>query len=180
MARLARILRLPRRLARDRDGSTAIEFAFVAMPFFFMMFALLQVGYLFVLSSTLENAVMDTSRRIRTGELQTSGGTAATFKTAMCARMSVFQGSCNANLSIDVRVMPQFATTPPDPMADGATFNSGVLTFAPGGAQDIVLVRAWWRQPLFAPLMTQGLSRLGDGKAVMTAAAAFRNEPYTR
>lgn len=178
MRRLHDLTRFPRRLARARDGATAVEFAMVAAPFFFMLFALFEVGHLFVLSSTLENATMDAGRRIRTGQLQSEGGGVAAFRTNLCSRMSIFQAQCEANLEIDVRVMPQFSAAPPDPMADGETFNEGVLTFVPGGREDIVLVRAWWRQPLFTPLMSQGLSRLGDGKAVLTAAAAFRNEPF--
>ena len=167
-----------RRFGRDRDGATAVEFAMIAAPFFFMLFALLEVGHLFILSSTLENATMDASRQIRTGQLQDTGGTEEQFKTLLCGRMSIFEGQCEANLEIDVRVLPQFSTPTPDPMADGETFNEGALTFEPGGREDIILVRAWWRQPLFTPMMSQALSRLEDGRAVLTSAAAFRNEPF--
>lgn len=176
--RLFRLPRFPRRFLRERSGATAVEFGLIAAPFFFMLFALLEVGHLFVLSSTLENATMDAARRIRTGQVQASGGTASTFKQLVCDRMSVFQSQCDANLRIDVRTLNQFADTPPDPMSNGTTFNEGVLTFQPGGREDIILVRAWWRQPLFTPLMNQGLSRLRDGKAVLTTASAFRNEPF--
>lgn len=178
MRSLQSLIRFPRRLAGARGGATAVEFAMVAAPFFFMLFALIEVGHLFVLSSTLENATMDAGRRIRTGQLQSEGGDAAAFKANLCSRMSIFEGQCNANLELDVRVMPQFSSPPPDPMADGATFDSDALMFQPGGREDIILVRAWWRQPLFTPLMSQGLDRLGDGKAVLASATVFRNEPF--
>lgn len=173
-----RLIRFPARLARDQQGATAVEFAMVATPFFFMLFALLEVGHLFVLSSVLENATMDAGRRIRTGQVQLEGGTTETFRADICERMSIYQGRCEENLQIDVRVLPQFSSPPVDPMADGENFDPDVLTFQPGAREQIVLVRAWWRETLFTPMMGQGLSRLGDGKAVLTAAAAFRNEPF--
>ena len=166
------------RFRAARGGATAIEFAIVALPFFFMMFAILELGRVFVLTSTLENAAMDAGRQIRTGQIQTTGGTAATFKTAVCQRMGIFAGDCQSRLTIDVRVLPQFRDpNPPDPMA-GGTFSDRNMTFQPGGAEDIILVRTWWRQSLFTPFMASGLSRLGDGNVVVTSATAFRNEPY--
>ncbi len=167
-----------RRFRSERGGATALEFAMVALPFFFMMFAILELGRVFVLASTLENAAMDAGRLIRTGQIQTTGGTAATFKTAICQRMGIFGGDCQSRLSIDVRVLPQFNNpSAPDPMA-GGTFSEGQLTFQPGDAEDIILVRSWWRQPLFTPFMAAGLSRLNDGNVVLSSATAFRNEPY--
>ena len=178
MARANRMTHLIRRLAGDREGAVAIEFAIVAIPFLFMMFSILEIGRLYALSSVLEDATMDAGRRIRTGEMQTSGASAATFRAAVCDRMSIFEGECEQRLSVDVRVMPQFANqTPPNPVAGGA-FSEGQLTYQPGGADDIVLVRTFWRAPLFAPLVTQGLQKLSDGSAVLTAASTFRTEPY--
>ena len=153
MARANRMTHLIRRLAGDREGAVAIEFAIVAIPFLFMMFSILEIGRLYALSSVLEDATMDAGRRIRTGEMQTSGASAATFRAAVCDRMSIFEGECEQRLSVDVRVMPQFANqTPPNPVAGGA-FSEGQLTYQPGGADDIVLVRTFWRAPLFAPLV---------------------------
>ena len=166
------------RLARDRGGATAVEFAMVAAPFLFMMFAIIELGLVFVISSTLESAAMDAGRLIRTGQLQTAGGNAATFKEAVCERMSIFAGDCGDKLSIDVQVLPQFsAALPADPLADGELDDSE-LGFDAGGAEDIVLVRAWYRHPLITPFLEQALSRTGDGAAMISASAAFRNEPY--
>ena len=178
MPRLSRLACLLDRFRRADRGATAIEFGIVAIPFLFMMFSILEIGRLYALSSVLEDATMDAGRRIRTGEMQSTGASAATFKQAVCDRMSVFEGECNQRLTVDVRVMPQFANqSPPDPVT-GETFSEAQLTYQPGGAREIVLVRTWWRAPLFAPLVTQGLQRLSDGSAVLTAASTFRTEPY--
>ncbi len=148
----------------------------VALPFCLMMFAVLELGLVFVTDSVLENATIETGRLVRTGQASAQGMDATRFKSAVCARMSVFSADCPSRLSVDVRVIPQFNTTPPDPLA-GGTFNEGALTYSNGQPGDLILVRAWYRQPLLTSFMSQGLSRLNDGTVRMTATTAFRNEP---
>ncbi|MDI1327042.1 MAG: pilus assembly protein [Brevundimonas sp.] len=164
------------RLLAERDGSAAVEFGMVALPFFMMMFAILELGLVFVTDSVLENAAIETGRLIRTGQASAQNMTAAQFKTSLCSRMSIFASDCDARASVDVRVIPQFAVTPPDPMA-GGTFDTGSLTYANGNPGDLILVRVWYRQPLLTTFLGQGLSRLSDGAAMLTATTAFRNEP---
>jgi Flp pilus assembly protein TadG len=165
-----------RRLLRSSDGSAAVEFGMVALPFVFMMFAILEIGLVFVTDSVLENATIETGRLVRTGQASDQSMTAATFKTALCGRMSIFSGDCASRATVDVRVIPQFNTTPPDPVT-GGTFNTGVLTYNNGAAGDLVLVRVWYRQPLMTTFLAQGLSRMNNGAALLTATTAFRNEP---
>jgi Flp pilus assembly protein TadG len=69
----ARITARAARFARDRKGATAVEFAFVAAPFFLLVFAILEIALIFFASAIIEEAVADAARDIRTGELQSSG-----------------------------------------------------------------------------------------------------------
>ena len=57
-------------LLRSRDGSAAVEFALVALPFCFMIFAILEVVLIFTLDSVLENAAINTGRLVRTGQAE--------------------------------------------------------------------------------------------------------------
>lgn len=166
-----------RRFRRSREGSSAVEFAMVAFPFLFMMFAIAELAFVFVLDSTLENAAIETGRLVRTGQADAQSFDATRFKTEMCNRMSIFSAGCAAKVQIDVRVIPQFNTAPPDPMS-GGSFSTTNLTYANGDAGDLVLVRAWYRHTLFTPFLKEGLSRLGDGTAWLSATTAFRNEPW--
>ena len=165
-----------RDLLRSTDGSAAVEFGMVALPFILMVFAILELGLVFVTDSVLENATIETGRLVRTGRASAQSMTAATFKTTLCGRMSIFSADCATRATVDVRVIPQFATTPPDPMS-GGTFNNGVLTYSNGVPGDLILVRVWYRQPLLTTFLGQGLSRMNDGAAMLTATTAFRNEP---
>jgi Flp pilus assembly protein TadG len=164
------------RLGRSQDGSAAVEFGMVALPFCMMMFAILELGLVFVTDSILENAAIETGRLVRTGQASASGMTKEQFKTALCSRMSIFSADCAARATVDVRRIPQFATTPPDPMASGS-FDTGSLTYTNGAPGDLILVRVFYRQPLLTTFLAQGLSRLNDGAAMLTVTTAFRNEP---
>lgn len=165
-----------RQLLRASGGSTAVEFGMVGLPFVLIVFAILEIGIVFVTDSILENAAIETGRLVRTGRASAQSMTAATFKTSLCGRMSIFSADCATRAYVDVRVLPQFTTTPPDPMA-GGTFNTGALTYNNGAPGDLILVRVWYRQPLVTTFLAQGLSRLNDGAAMLTATTAFRNEP---
>ncbi|KAF0113370.1 MAG: TadE family protein [Hyphomonadaceae bacterium] len=53
---------------RKNRGSTAVEFALIATPFVFMIFALIETMLVFFTQTTLEAAVAEESRKIRTGQ----------------------------------------------------------------------------------------------------------------
>lgn len=178
MARKARKPSFLSRFRRARDGATAVEFAIVATPFLALMFGILDLGLVFMISTTLENAVEEASRKIRTGELQTAGGTAATFKTAVCDELSWLGAGCSSALHVDVRTFTSFANvTLSDPTTNGA-FDDTKTQFATGGSESIVLVRVYYEWGMMAPLMNSGLSNLSNNKRLISATATFRNEPY--
>ena len=150
----------------------------VAFPFFFMMFAIMEIALIFVTNSILENAVQESGRLVRTGQADNAGLTAEQFKTELCSRMSIFSGDCPGRAFVDVREIPQFrAPGTTGPMA-GGTFDESGLDIQPGDPGSLMLVRVWYRQPLVTPYLNQSLSRLNDNNAVLTISTAFRNEPY--
>ena len=168
---------------RAERGATAVEFALVAGPFLLLMIGVLELGLIFMVSVTLENATAMASRRIRTGELVAvaAGAEAASntaFKNEICDDMGWMQTDCQANLWVDVNTVSDFTSeTLPSPVVAGA-FNPGTPNFKPGVAGSIVLVRAWYQWNLIAPLMNQALVKV-PGKTLISSTATFRNEPYS-
>lgn len=163
----------------QRDGQAAVEFAMVAAPFFFMLFAILELGLVFVTDSTIENAVMETGRLVRTGQAQTSAMTEENFKMEVCDRMTFMATDCENRTKVDVRVIEQFRDVDvPDPMADNLTFEEDELLFDTGQPGSLILIRVWYEQPLMTPFLSDALSRLDNGKVMMTSTTTFRNEPY--
>ena len=178
MARMARNRSFLNRFRRASDGAMAVEFAIVATPFLALMFGILDLGLVFLVSTTLQNAADEASRKIRTGELQTTGGTASTFKTAVCSEMSWLGSGCSSSVFVDVQTFSTFAgVSITDPTTNGA-FDNTKTQFSTGGSESIVLVRVYYEWGLMAPLMNTGLKNLANGKRLISATATFRNEPY--
>lgn len=174
-----------RRFRRAEGGATAVEFGLVAFPFFLLVWAIIELGMVFFVDVTLDNAVGKAARQIRTGEFQSAGGTAESFKTAICGRMLWLQTGCSSALKVDVRTFQLFKdvkdapppTVDPPPTGD-PTFNNANNCFRPGGPTNIVLVRAFYEWTIYTPLLDDSLVNLGDSKRLLTAATIFRNEPY--
>ena len=171
-----RVTRSRKLLNARREGSSAVEFAMIALPFAFMMFSVVEVAFVFVLDSTLENAVIETGRLVRTGQAERANYTLSEFKDGVCSRMSAFGVGCSTKLTVDVQVIPQFTNpNPRDPFAGGQTPTSSYDGGEPG---NLMLVRAWYKHTLFTPFLQQGLSRFSNGAAYLSATTAFRNEPW--
>jgi Flp pilus assembly protein TadG len=79
-----------RRFARARRGSAAVEFALVLMPFFLLTFGLAEVSMIGFAQTSLDFAVSETARQIRTGQAQTNGVTEAQIRTQLCSELNNF------------------------------------------------------------------------------------------
>ena len=64
------------------------------------------------------------------------------------------------------------------PIVNGVMTQQSKLTFSPGKAGDIVLVRAFYQWRLFTPLLDGMAATLNGGSTLITATSVFRNEPY--
>ena len=175
----------------NASGATAVEFALVAAPFFFMILCILELGLVYMVSTSLDNATQMASRQIRTGEnnnptyTSTSNPTPHTmtsddFANIVCANVGWIPVQlCHDNISIDVRTFASFSNpATPDPAA-GGTFDNSKLAFSTGAAHSIVIVRSFYRWQLITPVLSSSLGRLPNNVALITSTTTFRNEPYT-
>jgi Flp pilus assembly protein TadG len=167
-------------LLTDRAGATAVEFAMVALPFFALLFTIMELGMMFMASTTIDAATVAAARQIRTGQLQAgANNTAAGFKSLICNGMAwISTADCTANLSVDVRTFQTFASISVTPPITNNQIDQTQLTFNAGNACDIVLVRAFYPYTLLTPLLEPGLPNLGSGQHLITSAVAFRNENW--
>jgi Flp pilus assembly pilin Flp len=165
-----------RRLVRQQDGAAAVEFALVAAPFLALIFAIMETAIVFFAGQALETAAADSARLIMTGQAQTQGLDQAGFKNAVCAKIyGLFD--CQNGVHIDVKKFTSFSNvsmgTPID--AEGNYQN---LTYQPGGACEIVVVRLFYQYPVYVSLLGFSMSNVKGGKRLLAATAAFRNEPF--
>ena len=170
------------RFLRARRGATAIEFAIIATPFFVLLFGIIELGMVFMVSLTLQNATDNAARKIRTGAFQTGGSAAkADFKTLVCSSMSWLSAPCSSKLTVAVQTFANFTAAGTSGPAAAATFNPNNTCFTTGQPGDIVLVRAYNQWDVFTPLLDASLVNMGagSGKRLISAATSFRNEPYS-
>jgi Flp pilus assembly protein TadG len=165
-----------RRFRRNRRGSTAVEFALVAPVFFALLFAIIEMAMVFFASQVLETVTQDSARTIMTGQAQSAGLTQDQFKTAVCGRISVLF-DCTNGIYIDVQNYPAFASVAITDPINGGCFVSP-NNYNPGGPGDIVVVRLFYQWPLIVTGLGFNIANLCGSKRLLTATAAFRNEPY--
>lgn len=177
-----RALRPLRRLGDNQDGFTAVEFALVIIPFLATMFAIMEVSLVYFATFTLENATEQAARLIRTGQAQqTAGGfDEDDFKEAVCSSTMAFM-SCNENLRVDVRTFANFADVAgPQPIDENGEMSDDFESFNMGAGGAVVLVTVYYKWGVVAswPRLGLGVGNMDDGSRLISAAVAFRNEPF--
>ena len=81
-------------------------------------------------------------------------------------------------LYVEVKSYPTFPTvTITDPI-DGGKNYVPPCSYCPGAAGDIVVVRIFYQWPLFVTGLGYNISNLAGSKRLLSATAAFRNEPF--
>lgn len=168
---------LLRRFIRRDEGSAAIEFSLVVLPFLALMIAIIETAIVFFAGQTLETAVADSARLILTGQAQTGNFDQNAFKQQVCARIyALFD--CANGIYVDVRKFTSFASVSFPAVTDqnGNLVNNFV--YQPGSACDIVVVRLLYQWPIYMQLMGLNLVNMAGSNRLLTATAAFRNEPF--
>ncbi len=99
------------------------------------------------------------------------------FRTEICQAMANLF-NCEENLKIDVRTFANFdavdLTEPID--VDGNLVEDFLFDTGEGG--EIVVVRAFYEWPIHTNILGLGLATLSNGKHLIAATTAFRNEPF--
>jgi Flp pilus assembly protein TadG len=175
---LRRLLRLGRGFPRRKDGSVAVEFAIVIVPFIALMFAIIETALVFYAGQVLETAVANSSRMIMTGQAQKLNYNQAAFKTDLCGRLaSMF--NCDTGVKIDVKKYSTFTGVNLDPPLDGdGNVDTSGFGYQAGIQGDIVVVRVVYEWPTFVRHFGLDLATLPNGNRLLMSTAVFRNEPY--
>lgn len=173
--------RLRGRKLRDERGSAAVEFAFIAPIFFFLMFVIAETALVFIAEQVMDNAVFETARLIRTGQVQEASMSPADFETQVCNRVSVFINCGSADFYLDVKSYETFGDMEMEKPVDDDPPNNfeDPGAFAFGDASDIVVVRAYYQWPTNTIFGALSLKNLSNGKRLIGSFSAFRNEPFT-
>src|SRR5689334_23491776 len=182
VASAASLGKLLRRFFRNRRGSAAVQFAIVAPLFFGMLFAIIEVAMMFFAGQYLETVNQTMARLIMTGQAQKATYSSASdfldknlCNSATISAPALF--TCS-NLSIDVKSYSSFQTVSINSPLDSSGNFTATMQFSPGGPGDIVVVRMFYQWPAFVTGLGFNLSSMSGNKVLLSATAAFKNEPY--
>jgi Flp pilus assembly protein TadG len=170
-----------RRFARARRGSAAVEFALVLMPFFLLTFGLAEVAMIGFAQTSLDFAVSETARQIRTGQAQLGGVTEGQIKNQLCDEVNSFiVMGCDGNLFLDVRRFDSFVDAGNNSQTpiQNNQFSEAGMGYQPGAASDIVVVRAYYRWHVMTPLFEPIFQNISGGERILVSTMMFRNEPF--
>ncbi len=192
--------RLWRKLARSRDGAAAIEFAILAIPYFLIVFAIIETFVAFAAEQLVTNAVNTLGRQLRTGQITYQLNRVDTdmdvtkFRRAFCNEVNIMiqcsesEITTPSKLYIDARTFVSFAaipkTIPRVSTASYADIDPTSFKFTPGGPSTINMLRAYYRWQVITDLVRPYITtiRPADGSMpsdfLIVATTAFQNENY--
>lgn len=176
LQRRAGLKRLLRRFTRERSGSAAVEFAFIAFPFLALIFAIVQTSLALFATQVLQAQTANAARDIMTGGAKTWDR--QTFRKAVCDDAFLFK--CD-KLGIEVRSSQTFGTADSSPISaecaapvdpkklDAKVENS---CYSSGGSKEVMIVRVTYQWPFGVDLTAE------DRIMTIAATVAFLNEPF--
>jgi Flp pilus assembly protein TadG len=174
-------LKTRQRFGRARSGSAAVEFALVLMPFFLLTFGLAEVAMLGLAQTSLDFAVSEVARQIRTGQAQQTGVSESQIKAQLCSELNNFiVMGCDGNLYLDVDNFASFvdAGNGANQPIQNNQFNGAGMGYTPGGPDAIVVVRAYYRWQIMTPLFEPVFQNVSGGQRIIVSTMMFRNEPF--
>jgi Flp pilus assembly protein TadG len=171
------MLKLFRKFWKREEGTTAIEFSLLLMPYLLLSLGIIELSLMFASASLLEGATDSAARMIRTGQLQQSGSSdpEGDFRAAMCNYATVLI-NCN-DVTIEAMTMNSygdFDSYAPVYDTDGNMISQG---FDAGGSNDRVIIRAAYRYEMVTPLVGPLLNG-PDGGTLFVSTIVLQTEPY--
>ncbi len=179
---LRRLHARARTYLRNGEGSAAIEFGLLAIPFFMLIFGILELAIILFLNASMTHAVGEAGRQIRVGNFQAcSGDKAEKFKELVCSNMASI-GRCADRLRVDVETGSNFQSItlpdPPEAEDPDSAIPNGTVASTMGG--EPVVARAIYYYSLAMPAaLTRLETKKGSGIRELQSSTAFRNEPFS-
>lgn len=168
--------------AWNDTGATAVEFAMVAPVFFLVLGAIVETGLMLFTEYVLQSSVQEAARQVRTGQAQSAGMSAGTFKNEVCDMASIVL-NCASDVSVYVRSEPTFTALKaavPSYLSVGASYGGGasVTSYDCGTPSEAVAIIATYDWDFVMPGMSAFGNVDSNGKRRLAGFAMFRNEPF--
>lgn len=167
------------RFRRDGKGSIAIEFGLLALPFFLLIFAILESCISFAAQQLMSNVTDDVARQFRTGQIKSADITEQQLRDMICDDLDIVVSSGCPGLEIDLKRYDTFA----EAAGKRITFKEGDIdttgfSVEPGQSLSKNQLRVFYRWPVMTDLLRKSMSNLSDGKTLHFATVTWQNEPF--
>jgi Flp pilus assembly protein TadG len=193
MAKAHSIIAKLRHMQRCRDGAAAIEFAMLALPFFAVIFAILETFVAMIAEQVLANATDKMARQLRTGQISKTI-TEAEFRSQLCAEIAVIirctEGEIKVptRLYVDLRSFTDFDKMPSKlafkSHSTGRDIDTSGFSFSPGGPGTKNMLRVYYRWPVVTDFVRPYLTNIKPAgnslpsHSLLVATNAFVAEAY--
>jgi len=181
-----------KRFSTCRKGATAIEFAIVAPVFFALIFAIFELGLLYLRISLLDNATSEIAKAVYIGNV-TSDPAAEPDKMSVddielfiCNAVGLVVPTCARDISVELTQIDTLSDLPETDAqcADSTRDFTASTQFNPGAASTNMFMRVCITTDLVAPFVYNGLGLTlpedaATGRFLIISSIAFRNEPFS-
>lgn len=164
----------------EEDGVTAIEFSMLALPFFLLIFGIIEIALMYAAGSMVEFATDKSARLIRTGQLQQTyandtEAAARAFRDRFCDYSSVVVDCEQAGIEV-VRLdnFSDFGDYQAEFNEDGDFESRG---FSMGAENDKVLVRVVYIYNYMTPFIGNLLGG-PSARRTFVSTIVLQTEPY--
>lgn len=183
-----------RKLRKSSDGAAAIEFAILAIPYFMIIFAIIETFIAFTGEQLVSNAVETMSRKLRTGQITykidaATDKEADQFRKLFCDEISIMitcsttEANAPQKLFIDARSFANFSDMPSSVPVKNGDLDTSAFKFTPGGPGTINMLRAYYKWQVITDLIRPYISNIRPTDAsvpsyfLIVATSAYQNEP---
>lgn len=171
-----------RSFRRDERGVTAVEFALVAFPFLFLIFAIIELGLSFTVQQMLTYATEDASRRFYTGQDTKENTTPEALKDRICQKIQFIPVvDCEKNLQINLNNYSTFSDVP----VKNLVTSNGKLGLPTqinlGGPSTINQLNVLYRWPVLTNILFYLGPKPENGDRVLPlfTTVTWQNEPFS-
>ena len=105
---IARFAETMRRFRCRQDGTSAVEFALLALPFFMVLLGTMQVGLIYLTQATLQGATLSAADNILTTNF-TPPPTVSSIRSVLCAKSANLY-ACDTTLKVELNTLKELST----------------------------------------------------------------------
>jgi len=164
-----------RRVRRDENGATAVEFSLLAVPFMALVFFIMEHGYNTFTVSSLDTATARVARQIMVGNAQAQQLTLGAVRTQICNEIRGGAG-CGGRLFVSVRGLSAASFSG----ASLAQFDNAQNAFCPGSGGQYTVVSVVYAAPTISRLwFGDEVIINGQRSQALRSTRVVRNEPFS-